>query len=64
MSSTHAFFLRHNKGKYGGAKGGTSKNICILCYSGVMGHLVSASKKARGHMLGLCDAEKTKPCLL
>lgn len=47
-----------------GAKGGRFKSIFSMYFSGVTGHLVSTSKKARGHILGLlCDAEKTKSLL-
>lgn len=47
-----------------GAKGWRSKCGFSVYFSGIMEHLVSTSRKARGHILGLlCNAEKTKSVL-
>lgn len=47
-----------------GEKGGRSMSIFSMYFSGVMGHLLSTSKKARGHILGLLfDAEEKKNLL-
>lgn len=47
-----------------GAKGWRSKCGFSVYFSGVMEHLVSTSRKARGRILGLlCNAENTKSLL-
>lgn len=46
-----------------GAKGWRSKCGISVYFSGIMEHLVSTSRKARGCILGLCNAEKTKSVL-